>query len=97
MSATGNGRTPSRGPVLRLREGRAAAAGLRALRALTGLDPAGLAGRLGEGPKWLQRRELGSVRLTRAEAERLAAGLGTDYAGLLEAGARALAEREAAS
>jgi transcriptional regulator with XRE-family HTH domain len=96
MSATGNGRTSSRGPVLRLTEGRAAASGLRALRTVAGLAPAELASRLGADPKWLQRRELGSVRMTRDEAEKAAAELGTDFAGLLAAGSRAIAERETA-
>jgi hypothetical protein len=96
VSATGNGRTPPRGPVLRLPEGRAAAAGLRALRRGAGLTPTGLGARLGHDREWLLRRELMSVRMTREEAEKAAAELGTDFAGLLEAGARAIAERETA-
>lgn len=96
MSGKRGGRRVSRGPVLRLTEGRAAASGLRALREAAGLAPAELASRLGADPKWLQRRELGSVRMTRDEAEKAAAELGTDFAGLLESGARAIAERQAA-
>ena len=95
MSATGNGRTPPRGPVLHLREGRAAAAGTRALRRLSGLDLLTLARRLDATAAWLTARERESVRLTRAECDQIAAALGTDYAGLLAAGSRAIAEKEA--
>lgn len=89
MSArNGNNRTAPRGPVLFFREGRDAAAGMRRLRALLNLAQADLAKHLGRNATWVQARELGSVRPTRAEAEEIAAALGTDFAGLLEAGAR---------
>jgi transcriptional regulator with XRE-family HTH domain len=87
MSGT-RGRPVSRGPVLHFREGRAAAAGARALREGAGLTPGELASRLGYDREWLLRRELMSVRMTREEAEKIAAELGTDFAGLLAAGAR---------
>jgi transcriptional regulator with XRE-family HTH domain len=62
-----------------------------------GLGPRALAARLDCTVAWLLGRERESVRLTRAECDRIAAALGTDFAGLLEAGARAIAERRAAS
>lgn len=93
---TGNALVGPRGPVLHLREGRDAAAGTRALRKADGLGPRALAARLGCTVAWLLERERESTRMTRAEGERVAAALGTDFAGLLAAGARALAEREAA-
>jgi transcriptional regulator with XRE-family HTH domain len=93
----GNSLAGPRGPVLLLREGRGAAAGTRALRKAAGLGPRALAARLDCTVAWLLGRERESVRLTRAECDRIAAALGTDFAGLLEAGARAIAERQAAS
>jgi transcriptional regulator with XRE-family HTH domain len=84
----GNNLIPPRGRVLGVIEGRDAAAGLKRLRKDAGLTPADLAGLLGRGLGWLQDRERGSTRMTRREAEAIAAVLGTDFAGLLEAGAQ---------
>jgi hypothetical protein len=73
---------PSRGPVLAFREGRDAAAGMRRLREAKGLSGPELAARLGVGVMWVRQREQGSIRMTRAEAEQVAAEFGTDYEGL---------------
>ena len=83
----GNQHTPPRGKVLGLSEGRAAAAGMRRLRTTAELTAVELARRFGFGPEWVHGREKGSIRMTQAEAEKIAAVLGTDYAGLLAAGA----------
>jgi cyanate lyase len=84
----GNGLVPPRGRVLGWREGRNAAAGMKRLRAESGLTWAQLAGLLGREPEWALCRQRGQVRMTRREAESVAAALGTDFAGLLEAGAQ---------
>ena len=81
------GRWTPRGPVLLFREARDAAAGLRLLRAASKLSQPEFAVLLGEKPAWLKAREQGSVRMTRSEAEKIAAGLGTDFEGLLAEGA----------
>lgn len=60
---------------------------MRRLRKAAELTQEQLAVRLGYLKAWVQRREHGSVRMTRAEAEKAAAAFGTDYAGLLKAGA----------
>lgn len=87
MSGTRGGRGAApRGPVLRLREAYAAVAGMRRLRGDAELTKAGLAERLGTPSAWVKDREQMSVRMTRAEAERVAAAFGTDYDGLLAAG-----------
>lgn len=79
-------RFPARGPVLMFREGRDAATGIRRLREAAGLSQLELARRLGCNIMWLRQREWGSLRMTRPEAEQVAAVLGTDYPGLLAAG-----------
>jgi len=84
---TGNRLVGPRGPVLLFREGRDATAGMRRLRARLELSQSDLAGHLGCKVTWVRERERMSVRLTRAEAENIAAALGTDFEGLLEAGA----------
>ena len=84
-----------RGPVLLFREARDAAAGMKRLRERQGLTPQDLAGRLGCNVPWVQSRELYKTRLTLAEAERIAKALGTDYPGLLAAGATQLNESRA--
>jgi cyanate lyase len=84
----GNNLIPPRGRVLGWREGRDAAAGMRRLRAESGLTWPELAGLLGREPEWVLCRQRGQVRMTRREAESVAAVLGTDFAGLLEAGAQ---------
>lgn len=86
----GNRLAGPRGPVLVFREGRDAADGMRRLRASLELRQADLAMHLGRNVTWVQARESGSVRLTRAEADEVAAALGTDFTGLLAAGARNL-------
>jgi transcriptional regulator with XRE-family HTH domain len=79
-------RFPARGPVLMFREGRDVATGIRRLREAAGLSQLELARRLDCNIMWLRQREWGSLRMTRSEAERVAAALGTDYPGLLAAG-----------
>ena len=90
-----SGRHAPRGPVLLFREARDACAGMARLRELKGLTRPELAGLLGEQGPWVQARERLSTRMTRAEAERVAAALGTDYPGLLAAGATQLNESRA--
>lgn len=78
----GNLRDLRAGPRLGFLEGRVAAAGMRRCRKAARLSPEDLAERLGTGAMWVKQREGGSIRMTRAEVERVAAELGTDYAGL---------------
>lgn len=92
----GNRLVPARGPVLLFREGRDAAAGMRRLREAAELGRAEFSVSLGYGTSWAREREQGSVRMTRAEVEKAAAGLGTDFTGLLAAGAAAIQQRNGA-
>ena len=81
-----------RSPVLLFREAHDASAGMARLRELRNLTRPELASLLGEQGPWVQARERLSTRMTRAEAERIAVALGTDFPGLLAAGAEQLSE-----
>jgi transcriptional regulator with XRE-family HTH domain len=60
-----------------------AARAMRALREKQGLSQADLAAKLGTTVSWVGHRETGAVRLRVGDAEKIAAGLGTDLAGLI--------------
>jgi transcriptional regulator with XRE-family HTH domain len=82
--------------VLGFRDGRDAAAGIRALREAAELSQPQFARQLGRKTGWLRQREWGSIRLTQCEAEQAAAALGTAYPELLAAGAREITRAAAA-
>lgn len=77
-----------RGPLLALGEGRAAALGMRVLRAERGWRQADLGTRLGVSQTWVYIRETGGTRVSAAEAGLIAEALGTTAEGLIEAGGR---------
>jgi len=74
----------SRAPLLGFHEGRRAAERTRLPRRAAGLTLDDLAAKLGCSRSWLGPRERGEVRLSVAEAERIAQALGTDLARLTE-------------
>lgn len=73
-------------PRLGFHEGTRAARAMRALRKEHGLSQASLAAMLGVAVSWVGHRESGAVRLRTADAEKVAAALGTDLAGLTGGG-----------
>jgi transcriptional regulator with XRE-family HTH domain len=76
------------GAHLRFDEGQQAAAGMRNLRRQQEISQERLAVMLGVSQSWVSAYERGAGRLRRGDAEKVAAALGTDYTGLLAAGAR---------
>lgn len=74
-------------PLLTLGEARRAGASMRRLRREQGLRQRDLAVMLGTTQDWVSVRETGAVRMRRGGAEKVAAALGTDFEGLLAAGA----------
>lgn len=87
MTAAGRRELVPGGPFLSWDEARRAATGMRRLREAQDLTQTDLGERLGTSQGWVCVRETCSVRMRRGNAEVVARALGTDLAGLLEAGA----------
>jgi len=87
MTAAGRRELVPGGPFLSWDEARRAAEGMRRLREARNLTQAELGEALGTSQGWVCVRETCSVRMRRGNAGVVAAALGTDFAGLLEAGA----------
>lgn len=78
-------------PRLGFTEAHRAAGGMRQLREAADLDRAQFGALVGRSLWWVKAAEGCSTRLRRAEADEVAAALGTDFPGLLAAGERARA------